>query len=211
MTIYDITLTITPGFPAWPGDPEVHLERISKMEEGANCNVSSLSLSVHTGTHIDAPYHFVADGATVESLPLDVLVGTAQVVQIPDTCDLITAEVLKQAGIAPNTQRLLLRTRNSHYWADNVMSFKTHFVAIDPDGANYLVESGIKLVGIDYLSIAPFRRSRPTHTILLSAGIIPVEGLNLWDIPAGFYQLYCLPLKLGGADGAPTRVILVAP
>jgi arylformamidase len=209
MKIYDLTLTLTADFPAWPGDPEIQLGRVSKLEDGENCNVSALSLSVHSGTHLDAPYHFIADGQTVDKLPLEVLMGAAQVVQIPDACKLITAEVLKEAGIAPETQRLLLRTQNSHYWANPPYRFKTQFTAISADGAAYLVERGIKLVGIDYLSVAPFRASRPTHVILLSAGIIPVEGLNLANVPAGFYQLYCLPLKLAGADGAPARVVLV--
>ncbi len=209
MKIHDISLTISKDLPTWPGDPAVFLERVSKIEEGANANVSRLDIGVHTGTHLDAPYHFLADGITVESLPLDVLVGEAQVVRFADSVDVIGARELAEVGIAPGVTRLLLKTRNSRYWSDGTSEFQTGFVGLDEDGAHYLVQNGIRLVGIDYLSIAPFKQSRPTHEALLRHRIIVVEGVDLSRIQPGIYQLYCLPLKLAGSDGAPCRAVLI--
>ena len=208
--IYDISLTVTPGLPVWPGDPPVVLKRVSKMEEGEHNNVSQLATSAHAGTHVDAPYHFIADGDTIEKLPVEILVGPAQVVELPADCALGTAEVLRQAGIADGVQRLLLKTRNSRYWTQPGLPFQTDFVAVSPDGAEYLVARGIRLIGIDYFSIAPFGDSVPTHRILLGAKLVILEGADLSQVPAGHYQLYCLPLKLGGSDGAPARAILIA-
>jgi arylformamidase len=209
MKIYDISLTITPNLITWPGDPPTQLERFKKIETGANNNASLLRMSVHSGTHIDAPCHFLTDGIGVDALPLDVLIGEAQVIHLPDSCELITAATLEQAGIRTGIRRLLLRTYNSVFWAQNRPGFQPDFVGISPDGAEYLVKQGIKLIGMDYLSVAPYQKSRPTHEILLKAGIIPLEGIQLQDVPAGIYQLVCLPLKLGGADGAPARVVLI--
>ncbi len=210
MKIYDISLTITPELPVWPGDPKVVLERIYKIEEGANANVSRMDLGVHTGTHVDAPHHFVHGAKTIEQLDLEVLIGPVQVVALPDTVTTITAAVLEQAGLHPPCQRVLFKTRNSAYWTQPVQRFQTDFVGIDAGGARWLVEHGLRLVGIDYLSIAPFKKSRPTHEALLEAEMIVLEGVNLSAVPAGDYTLYCLPLKLGGSDGAPARAILTA-
>jgi arylformamidase len=207
--IYDISLTVTPGLPVWPGDPPVMLQRVSKMEEGKHNNVSQLALSAHAGTHVDAPYHFIADGDTIEQLPVEVLVGPAEVIELPGDCALITADVLQQAGISDGTQRLLLKTRNSRYWTQPGLPFQTDFVAVSPDGAEYLVARGIRLIGIDYFSIAPFGDSVPTHRVLLGAKLVILEGADLSQVPAGQYELYCLPLKLGGSDGAPARAILI--
>ncbi len=209
MKIHDISLTVTPALPVWPGDPSVVLERVSKMEEGEHNNVSRLALSVHAGTHVDAPYHFIADGKTIESLALDALVGPAQVIELPADCYLISADDLKAAGIAEGVERLLLKTRNSAYWTQPGLPFQKEFTAVSPDGAAYLLERGIKMVGIDYFSIAPFGDSIPTHRALLGAEVVVLEGIDLSAVPAGFYQLYCLPLKLGGSDGAPARAILI--
>lgn len=209
MKIYDITLTITPSMAVWPGDPAVVLERISKMEDGENNNVSRLGMSVHAGTHVDAPYHFIHDGKTIESLPLEVLVGPAQVIELPTDVTLITAEVLQKAGIQPGTERVLFKTVNSQIWARREPLFQTSFVAVSPDGAQFLVDQGVKLVGIDYLSIAPYKESTPTHRVLLGANLVVLEGADLSEVPAGPYELVCLPLKLGGSDGAPTRAILI--
>ena len=211
MKIHDISLSISKNLPTWPGDPAVFLERVSKIEDGANANVSRLDISVHTGTHLDAPYHFLEDGTTVETLPLDVLIGEAQVVQFADSVDVIGARELAEVGIAPGVTRLLLKTRNSHYWSDGISEFQTGFVGVNEDGAKYLVQIGIQLVGIDYLSIAPFKQSRPTHEVLLRHKIIVIEGMDLSRIQPGNYQLFCLPLKLAGSDGAPCRAVLIEP
>lgn len=209
MKFYDITLTIKPSMPVWPGDPKVTLERVSKIEEGANANVSKISMSVHTGTHMDAPVHFLQGGKSIDTLPLEILIGPVQVIQLPDSVETINAAVLEQAGIAQVTERLLIKSRNSAYWANPDDSFKTGFLAVEADGAAYLVQRGVKLVGIDYLSIAPYKRSRPTHEVLLKAGMVILEGADLSAVPAGFYQLICLPLKLGGSDGSPARAVLI--
>ncbi len=209
MKIYDITLTISSSMPVWPGDPSVVLERVESMDAGSHVNVSALSCSVHTGTHVDAPHHFLNDGRTVDALPLDVLCGPALVAHLDDCVDLVTADVLEAAAIPAGTERLLLKTRNSHIWARGEKKFVEDFVAISPDGADWLARRNVKLVGIDYLSIAPFKRSDAPHQALLKPGIVVLEGVDLSGVPAGIYTLYCLPLKLAGSDGAPARVILV--
>lgn len=210
MRTYDISLTITPDLPTWPGDPQIVLERFSKMEEGAACNVTQISACVHIGTHVDAPYHFLGDGTqTVDQIPLNLLTGRAYVLHLPDQVDLITAAVLEQAAIPPRTRRLLFKTRNSAYWHAGVNRFQEDFVALSPDGAQFIVDHGIRLVGVDYLSVAPFTAPEPTHEILLKGGVVVIEGLNLSQVSQGRYTLYCLPLKIAGADGAPARAILI--
>jgi arylformamidase len=209
MQIIDISLPISPKLPVWPGDPAVVLEKVSSMDAGAHDNVSRLACGVHTGTHVDAPHHFLNDGRTVESLSLDVLVGPAFLVQIPEEVQIVNANVLEKAAIPAGTLRLLLKTSNSRLWQQDEMEFFTGFVGISTDGAEWLVQHGIKLIGIDYLSVAPYHQSIPTHRVLLQAGIIIVEGLDLHNALPGLYTLYCLPLKLVGSDGAPARVILV--
>lgn len=208
MHIYDISLMISPNMPTWPGDPNLILERVKKIEDGSHSNVSRLELSVHTGTHVDAPYHFLAKGKTVDTLSLNHLTGRVYISYLPEV-EQITGEVLERAEIPPRTRRILFKTRNSEIWARHELAFQTDFVAITPDGAEFLVKRGIKLVGVDYLSVAPFGESLLTHKILLDAGVIIVEGVDLSQVPPGRYTLYCLPLKLAGSDGAPARAILI--
>jgi len=208
MHTYDISLTISPSLPTWPGDPPIVLERVEKIEDGSNANVSRLDMGVHTGTHVDAPYHFLPDGKSVEQLNLSLLTGRAYVLHLPEA-DLITAAALEAAQIPPRTRRVLFKTRNSGYWTRQERDFQTGFVGISPDGAAYLIKRGVKLVGVDYLSVAPYKQSRPTHEIFLSAGVVIVEGLDLSRVSQGRYTLFCLPLKLAGSDGAPARAILV--
>jgi len=209
MTIHDISLTISPNLPTWPGDPPLVLEQIQSMDRGDHDNVTKISSSVHLGTHVDAPHHFLNHSRTVEQLPLDVLTGPCYVVQLPDGVEAITAEVLDRTEITSEMKRVLFGTRNSHLWARGESKFQTDFVAITEDGAEWLVERGVQLVGVDYLSVAPYGDSVPTHTVLLKAGIVIVEGLNLANVMRGFYDLYCLPLKIAGCDGAPARAILI--
>lgn len=209
MKIYDVTLLLSPKLPSWPGDPPLQTELVSSLEAGANANVTKLTMSVHSGTHLDAPRHFLRDGATVESLPLEVLIGPAHVVRIPDEATLLDSRVLEDAGIPPDASRVLFKTRNSTLWARGVSEFQTDFAAIPEDGARWLAARGVRLVGIDYLSVAPYRKGTPTHQALLRAGVVIVEGLDLSAVEAGVYDMYCLPLKLAGADGAPARVILI--
>ena len=210
MQIYDVSVAISPDLPIWPGDPSASLERIARIENGDMANVTFLRMGAHVGTHVDAPYHFLGgDKPTVDQLDLKDLTGRVYVLRIPDEVDLVTAEVLEKGEIPPRTRRLLLKTRNSSFWASSGSTFRTDFVALSPDGAQYLVNKGIRLVGIDYLSIAPYSDPAPTHQTLLSAGVIILEGLNLSHVPPGRYSLYCLPVKLAGSDGAPARTILI--
>ncbi|OGN89907.1 MAG: hypothetical protein A2Y88_11740, partial [Chloroflexi bacterium RBG_13_48_10] len=160
MRTYDITLTITPHMVVWPGDPKVSLKRTSSIASGDSSNVSQITMSCHTGTHVDAPDHFLNNGKTVESLSLDLLVGRAYVLHLPDV-NLITASVLMDADIPPRTRRLLFKTRNSDYWAKGNKEFQTDFVGLSVDAAELLVDRNVRLVGIDYLSIAPFKLGKP--------------------------------------------------
>jgi arylformamidase len=208
MRTYDITLTITPQSIVWPGDAPVVIKHTSSIALGDNANVSEISMSCHTGTHVDAPHHFLNNGVTVDDLSLDLLVGRAYVLHLPDV-NMITASVLMQADIPPRTRRLLFKTRNSDLWANGNREFQTDFVALSVDAAELLVDRNVKVVGIDYLSIAPYKMGTPVHTILLNAGVVVIEGLDLSQVSQGRYTLHCLPLKLGGTDGAPTRAVLV--
>lgn len=210
MHTYDITLTLHPDMPVWPGDPAVEIERVSKIEDGASANVTRLAMAVHAGTHVDAPYHFLGgDTVTVDHLPLELLTGRAFVLHLPDGVDLITAQVLRNCHIPPRTRRILFKTRNSKIWEQPGLGFQKDFVALSADGAQYLIQHGVRVVGVDYLSVAPYADGVPTHKILLEANVLIVEGLNLSQVPQGRYAMYCLPLKIAGADGAPARVILV--
>jgi len=208
MRTYDVTLTITPQMIVWPGDPPVIMEHTSSIASGDTANVSQISMSCHTGTHVDAPDHFLNNGKTVENLSLDLLVGRAYVLHLPDI-NLITASILMDADIPPRTRRLLFKTKNSDLWAKGNREFQADFVGLSVDAAELLVDRNVKLVGVDYLSVAPFKMGKPVHTILLNAGVVVIEGLDLSNVSQGRYTLHCLPLKLGGADGAPTRAILV--
>lgn len=209
MRTYDLTLTISPDIPVWPGDPPVGLERVSKIEEGSAANLSRVQMSVHTGTHVDAPFHFVEGGETVENLSLKTLMGRAYVAHLPDEVSLITSQHLENVDIPPRTRRVLLRTRNSRWWNLPYRPFQKDYVSLSEGAAEYLVNRGVKLVGVDYLSVAPFGNTVPTHKTLLEAGVVIVEGLNLSQVAQGRYSFYCLPLKLAGSDGAPARAILV--
>ncbi len=209
MEIIDITLPVSSEMILWPGDPPVILEKVSSMDSGAHANVSRLSLSVHTGTHVDAPHHFLNDGRTVENLPLEILTGPVLVVGIPEEVNSIDATSLDRAGIPAGTERILFKTRNSSLWQRGEKNFQPDFVAVPVSGANWLADHAIRLVGIDYLSVSPYKDSVPTHRALLNAGLVILEGLDLSRVVPGVYTLYCLPLKLVGSDGAPARTILV--
>jgi arylformamidase len=208
MKVYDVTLTISESLPVWPGDPKVVLEHQKIKENGGEVNLTRLAMSAHTGTHVDAPFHFLAKGSTAESIPLGILTGRAYVQYLPDV-DRITADVLEEAAIPPRTRRVLFKTRNSELWARGEKDFRTDFVGVAPDAAEFLIDRGVRLVGVDYLSIAPYDSPRPTHEIFLDSGVVIVEGLDLSKVSQGRYTFYCLPLKLSRSDGAPARAILV--
>jgi arylformamidase len=208
--IYDISLTVSPRMPVWPGDPPVWLERTMKLEDGDLANVTTFRSGVHAGTHIDAPFHFVPNGKTIDEISLEKLIGPVQVVEITDSVGLITGEILSKVDIEGGVKRILFKTRNSMDWERQISTFQTDFVAVDATAAQALVNLGVQLVGIDYLSISPFFDQIPTHKILLEAEVIILEGLNLSQVSAGIYELFCLPVKLGGSDGAMARAVLLA-
>ena len=207
MTLYDISLTIADDLPVWPGDPKIKLKKISKIEDGEEANVTHISACVHIGTHVDAPDHFLGNGQTVENLPLDLLVGAAFVVEL-HVDGQVSAVDLQSASIPEGTKRLLIKTANSQLWAEGVKEFNSDFIALEVDAAAYLVNQGVEVVGVDYLSVAPFTDPAPTHRILLEEGVLIIEGLDLSGIEPGEYTLMCLPLKISGSDGAPARVLL---
>ena len=208
MRTYDVSVPISADLVTWPGDPKIAVERVERMEDGAEANVTRINMSAHSGTHVDAPCHFIEDGASVDQLPIDLLTGRVYVLDLSNE-DVINSNILENSSIPPRTRRVLFKTRNSDYWARRENQFRTDYVALSADAASFLVDRGVRLVGVDYLSVAPFEATGPTHKILLNAGVVIVEGLDLSQVSQGRYMLYCLPLKIEGADGAPARAILV--
>jgi arylformamidase len=203
--IFDLTVPLSSQTPTFPGDPSFRSEPVHLLQAGAPCNVSRLTLGSHAGTHVDAPFHFLENGATVDELPLEILTGKSRVVAVAarDAVDRADLEALDLR----DDLRLLIRTRNSGQLRQP--EFRPEFVHLTPEAASYLVQVGIKLVGWDYLSIEKFgTRDFPAHHALLGAGVVIVEGLDLSQVEPGEYELTCLPLKVAGGDGAPARVIL---
>jgi arylformamidase len=197
MEIFDISVPIRTGMVTYPGDPEVRLERASSIAEGATSNNSRLDLGVHSGTHVDAPVHFIEGAAGVEQLPLDVLNGPCEVVAV-SRLDRLAVEAVPEG-----TERVLFKTPNSELWA--LDTFPDEFERLDGVAAKALVERGVKLVGVDYLSVG----DEEAHHALLGANVVPIEGLDLRGVKPGSYELHCLPLRLVGSDGAPARAILI--
>ncbi len=208
MTIIDISLPIHSGMVVYEGDPGVSVTPRLEIARGATSNVSLISLGSHTGTHLDAPAHFIEGGATVEALPLEVLVGPALVAEI--AADRLIGRADLERLPLDGQSRLLLKPLNPSLWSRG--AFHRDFVALDVDGAHYLTERGLRLVGIDYLSIEAFHApGHPVHRHLLGAGVVILEGLNLSRVEPGTYELVCLPLPVKGIDGAPCRAVLLPP
>jgi len=208
MAIFDISIGIDENLPLWPGDPELRLQWAANIEQGDLVNLTELSMGIHTGTHIDAPLHFLPNGKPIDSLSLNVFVGEAQVVAIPQDVNLITVDILQDV-CEINAARILFKTKNSQLWETS--KFQQDYVALEASAAQWLVDQGVQLVGIDYLSIAPFKDPAPTHEILLSNDVVIVESLDLRSVEPGLYTLICLPLKLVGREAAPARAILMSP
>ena len=183
------------------------MNRSLDLEKGDIATDTTIHFSVHTGTHVDAPMHFVQDGHDVEQMPLDVLIGDASVAELANV-DAITPDHLESLELPMGTERLLIRTKNSQLWAREVKEFNPDFVAFTAAAAQWLVDRRIRLVGVDYLSVQRFYDGPETHQILLGAEVVIIEGLNLTDVPVGDYELICLPVKLRGVEGAPARVVL---
>jgi arylformamidase len=202
----DISVPLYTGMVHWPGDPAVEIERVMEIEAGDPCNVSKISMGAHTGTHMDAPLHFIQDGKSIDKMPLDAGIGRARVLEISDPKS-VNVDELEPYYIQAD-ERILLKTKNSsRCW--NSDAFVEDFVYISHAAAQYLAERQVQLVGIDYLSVGGYRKDGPeTHHALLAAGIWLIEGLNLRHVQPGSYELVCLPLKMIGSDGAPARVVL---
>ena len=206
--IFDISVDIQNELPVWPGDDKVQVSKSALIAEGSICNVTSLKLSGHTGTHVDAPLHFIDDGKGVESLNLETLIGTCQVLEF-STENILTRSDFEQQSINPMIPRILLKTKNSKLWENPSHEFKKEFVALSKDAAEFLVEKGVTLIGIDYLSISPYCDAPEiVHQILLEKEIIILEGIDLSKVNTGVYELICLPIKVKGADGVPCRAVL---
>jgi len=205
--IYDVTVPITNTMPVWPGDPAVHLLPKSHLsrDKSHTVQLTAIEMGSHTGTHLDAPYHFVEGGRRLHEIPLEQLTGRVAVINLPGVRSIGRKDLedLKWDGI----ERVLFKTENSKHWQDG--KFYEDFVYLEPDAAEFLAGRGVRLVGIDYLSIDKFKSEKhPTHFALLTKNIVILEGLDLSKVSPGEYTLFALPLNLQDADGAPTRVIL---
>ncbi len=208
MKIYDVSVPISSETPVYEGDPAVDIKLKLSMENGDAANVSQICMGVHTGTHVDAPNHFIRGTKKVIDLDLGVLIGECRVVEVG--ADVMAIGPKHVAGLE-GIRRLLFKTRNSNFWNDPDQGFRKDFTYIEPDAARILTEGHIKLVGIDYLSVEAFDAETPeTHITFLQQEVIILEGLDLREVPAGKYELICLPMKIAGGagDGAPARTVL---
>lgn len=208
MSIYDLSVTVRARMPVYPGDPPVDIDTPLALAKGDAANVSRLRLGAHTGTHVDAPAHFLAEGRRAIDLPLEALIGEARVIEIPETVRAIGPEHVTDRTVE-GAERVLFKTRNSSFWAEE--RFREDFTFITPEAARALVAARVRLVGIDYLSVDEFKSANhDTHRVLLADNVIVLEGLDLSGIAPGVYELLCLPLKLGdgAGDGAPARAVL---
>jgi arylformamidase len=203
--LIDVTVALDADLPSYPGNTPFSIEPIKRIARGDSSNVSTLHMSAHSGTHVDAPRHFFDEGPGTEGLPLDMLVGRARVI-----------EVTSRKGITPadfdgldlsDDIRLLIKTPNSQLWGS--AEFHKDYVGVTEAAARFLVERGVKVLGVDYLSVEVFKTpGAPAHHVLLGGGTIVIEGLNLRDVEPGTYDMVCLPLRIVGSDGAPARVVL---
>jgi arylformamidase len=205
--VIDISVALERQLPTWPGGRGHRTYRTMALESGDAANVTQLEMDVHAGTHVENSLHFLADGDGVARVALERLIGPALVVQLEGAA--VTAEALEGAGIPPGTLRVLLRSTNSALWRGEDPTFDPQYVALTPEGAEWLVDHKVDVVGIDYLSVQRFDDSPETHRILMRAGIVIIEGLDLTDAAAGIYDLVCLPLRLSRAEAAPARAVLI--
>jgi arylformamidase len=206
--IYDISVPIRSGGLVYPGNPEIDVELQQAVAKGASANVSTIRFGSHTGTHADAARHFFDDGQPVDKIPLDRLIGPALLLGFSDSIRSVGVTELREHDLRDH-KRILLRTRNSAFLSQT--EFVKDYTFLAPDGAQYLVDKGVELVGIDYLSIEQFHSGHHrTHRTLLERSVVIVEGLDLSVPPPGEYQFICLPLRIEGCDGAPARAVLVA-
>ena len=211
MRVIDISIPIHQGMLTYPGDPVVSLVRVVGMSDGEASNLSVLSMSTHTGTHIDPPLHFIADGASIDEVALDVFVGEAVVADMRGNAS-IGPDELKAADLAEGIERLLFLTDRSAAWSDPMTAWPKRYTALTLEGARWVVDHGVRLVGIDFPSIEDADAGSgtfPVHRTLLGAGVVILEGLDLRVAPVGRSTLWCLPLKIRDGDGGPARAVLV--
>jgi arylformamidase len=194
--VFDVSVPLREGMVTYPGDPQVHVELAASIARGDVVNLTRIDFGLHSGTHVDAPVHFIDGAAGVDAIPLDALVGPCEVVEARDLSP-------GSVAAAPDAERILFKTPNSELWARD--EFAADFARLDGEAARLLVERGVRVVGVDYLSVG----DEDAHHALLGAGVVPVEGLDLREVDAGSYELVCLPLRVVGADGAPARAILI--
>ncbi len=209
MKIIDISVPLSSKLPVWPGEAAPQIRQTASMKKGDVCNVSFLEIGSHTGTHIDAPLHFVDDAPTTNEIPLEKLIGPCEVVDMRGKTR-ITADDLAALNLPEATEKILFKTDNSQLWDKPQHTFFEDFCALTADAAQWVVDQGIHLVGIDYLSIQRYHDNFDTHVILLSNEVVIVEGLDLRAVQPGNYRLLCLPLKIEGVEGTPARAILEA-
>ena len=205
-TIYDISVSLSSKTPIVPGQPPFQKEPLSEIARGGRANVSKISMTTHTGTHVDSPFHFVEDGITIDKIDLKAINGVAKVfdLKVPEQIDKGDLEDLQIA----KDDIVLFKTRNSALWKHD--HFTRDYVCITPEAAKYLASKQVRAVGVDYAIPEAFDDiARPVHHTLLGKGVILIEGLDLSDVPAGEYVLVCLPLKITEGDGAPARAMLV--
>ncbi len=210
MKIHDVSLVIRPGMATWKNEAGPKIEPLRRLSKGDGANVSLLSFGNHTGTHVDPPSHFIDGGNTSDKLPVDALVGPCRVVGY-DGDTHISAEWLDGAAIPETTERLLFKTRNSDLWNGGA-PFHEGFIALDASGAKWCARRGMKLVGVDYLSVEPYGtgpRAHPVHLALLKKNVVIIEGLDMSDVAPGEYELVCGAIKVENGDGAPARVFLI--
>jgi arylformamidase len=205
MKLIDVTVPLDHTLATYPNNTPFTLEAIKRIARGESSNVSTLHMSAHTGTHVDSPRHFFDDGVGTEALPLEMLIGRARVIEITSRTG-IAAEDLIKIDLSEDV-RLLIKTHNSRLWSSP--DFHPDYIGVTESGAKHLISRGIKVLGVDYLSVEVFRTpGAPAHHALLGAGVIVIEGLNLADVDPGVYEMFCLPLRIVGSDGAPARVVL---
>ena len=208
MKIIDISVPISHKIPLWPNSSGLCLTRVAKIGKKSVVNETNIEMNAHVGTHIDAPLHFISKGISIDKSPLDIFIGPAFVANLPKVKE-ITAKDLQTLSLPKDVRRILFKTSNSLLWKKKVKKFKKDYVGLTADAALWLVKRGVKLVGMDYLSIAKFSEAVAVHKILLGKNVYIIESLNLTGVKSGTYKLVCFPIKITDSEAAPARAVLL--
>ena len=209
MNIIDISIPLSEKTLVWEGDKGISVQRVAKLKEGSDFNVSRIELGVHAGTHIDAPFHVFENGDTVDQIPLDALIGYVQVVEIPNGISVIDKNCLMKLNFQDGIDRILFKTLPPIYLDTDPFPFNKDYVAINSEGAMYLADMDLRLIGVDHFSVSSYDDLKQPHMILLDRGIVLLENIDLRQVVPEIYKLICLPMKIIGTDGAPVRAILI--